>query len=107
MKQTDNHYAIICNAFKKETSFIQIDTSLENIRKILDCEMVESVQLFSYPPTYMLLDEEARIRDIEKREFRLYDWDLVNKVIIIGIEGGEFTDVRFKLHDIMENVRYG
>lgn len=107
MKNKDNHFVIICDAHSKETSYIKIDTNLDNIKSILDCDMVESVRLHSYPSTYMLLDENARLRDIDHKYFRLYEWDLINKAIIIGIEHGEFTDVCLKLNDVMEHVNYG
>jgi hypothetical protein len=107
MIETQNKcFAIICDAFKCETSYISIDASLEGLKKVLKCDMIESVRLFDYPPTVMLLDEDARLRDIEHRHFRLYQWDLLDRAIIIGNHNGEFTDVEMKLNDVMGHVQY-
>ena len=65
---------------------------------------IESLSLLSYPYTNIICDEEARIKNIDKRYFQLYDWVFVNDAIIIGSESGEFVDVRMQLDEVEANL---
>ena len=92
---------ITINAKTREALYTKIDPTLENIRSILKCDMVESQRFYDYPPTTMLLDENAGITNIEKHYFQLGHWSLINDVILVGIENGEWCDVALKLEDIL------
>ena len=96
--------AIICNAESKECTYTKIDPSLHNLKKILNCKYIESLSLLSYPYTNIICDEEARIKNIDKKYFQLYDWVFVNDAIIIGSESGEFVDVRMQLDEVEANL---
>ena len=106
-KEKDNKcFVIFCDAFKKETSYMRVDATLEGLKDLLKCEMIESVRLFDYPPTVILVDENARLSNIEHRRFSLYQWDLLDRAIIIGTHEGEFTDVKMQLNDVINHIKY-
>lgn len=97
---------IIIDAKEQTVITDTIDTSLENIRKVLDCEWVESQKLLDYPSVTMLLDENAQIDKGEKYWFQLYQWVLCNKVVLIGTYNHEFADIELRQQDLEDYVLF-
>ena len=73
--------------------------SLQNCEQLF----VKPIELKN-PYTNIICDEEARIKNIDKKYFQLYDWIFVNDAIIIGSESGEFVDVRMQLDEVEANL---
>tara|TARA_R110002153_G_scaffold209534_1_gene362126 strand:+ start:14982 stop:15371 length:390 start_codon:yes stop_codon:yes gene_type:complete len=107
MEQQSHNWVIIIDPFTKEILRTKIETSLDNIKKILDCDYIESVTLYNYPQTFVLCDENGRVNRKEKEEYTKIGSNVyVNKVMLIGAEQAEFADCLLKLEDVNHIIKF-
>ena len=107
MEQQSHNWVILIDPFKQEILRTKIDTSLDNIKKLLDCVFIESVTLYNYPQTYVLCDENGRINRKDKERYTKIGNNIyVGKVLLIGAEQSEFADCLLKLDSLGEIVQF-
>ena len=101
-------WVIRVDAHTKEISGELQSPTLKNLYKVLKTDMIQAVRLYSYPNVYMLMDENARVWcDEEKLYFNLDEWVLVNRVVLVGVNGdGDWCSVNLTVADIKDRVTF-
>ena len=102
-------WVIVVDPFKKEVIKQKINNDLTSIKKLInldDSELVESVRLYDYPVTYVLCDENGRLKSGDKRYVEIKNIVYTGKCVIIGLENHEFASCNIKMEYLSKIIDF-
>ena len=110
MEKKSKIWVIFINPTDQTIERKQIDHDWDLMKSMIDTRIIEALRILDYPTTYVLCDEEGRLKGEDYQKFTKmtlgYENVYEGNLMLVGASRDEFDDCLLSLEQVKEAVEF-